>query len=64
MAPRIPKEPIFRLVSQLDAELLKRAWECVNQSKAALALPIPSTFLGGNCPPPSRQDQSPQEPQE
>ena len=47
MAQRSPRDYIFRPERELDAELLRRAWDCVYAARAALALPRPSTFLGG-----------------
>jgi hypothetical protein len=48
---QIPKQPIYRPVQKLDADVLQHAWDCINEARAALALPIPSTFLGKAAPP-------------
>jgi hypothetical protein len=54
---RIPKQPIYR-PGQLDAHLLQHAWDCINEARAALALPIPSTFLGGKAVPPTNENEA------
>jgi hypothetical protein len=46
MALRSPKEYILRPNTELDAELIERCWQSVEEARAALALPVPSTFLG------------------
>lgn len=46
MRQRSPKDLIFRPIHEIDAELLQRARQSIDEAKAALALPRPSTFLG------------------
>jgi len=45
MPLKLPRDPIYR-PQKLDAELVRRSWECIAEARAALALPPPSTFLG------------------
>jgi hypothetical protein len=48
MALWLPKQPIYWPKRELDAQFLERYWQSVEEAKAALALPKPSLFLGGN----------------
>jgi hypothetical protein len=46
MRQRSAKDLIFRPMRELDDELLQRARQSIDEARAALALPRPSTFLG------------------
>jgi len=53
----LSRNNVLRPIYEQDAELLKRARDIIEQSKALLALPVPSTFLGARqTPPPDRAD--------
>jgi hypothetical protein len=53
MAQQLPRGYIYRPIHEQDAELLRRARDCIRKAKAMLELPVPSTFLGAREIPPS-----------
>jgi hypothetical protein len=63
MPEKMPEPSSLRIYRPLasDVELLVQARQCVAQAKAALRLPLPSTFLGESClaARPLRSDQTP-----
>jgi hypothetical protein len=58
MSEKVPEPPSARIYRRpaSDAELLTHARQCIAESKAALQLPRPSTFLGESCREPRPQE--------
>jgi len=46
MAVPFPSNRIFHPSRELDREHLRHARKCLDEARAVLSLPVPSTFLG------------------
>jgi hypothetical protein len=59
MAEFFPRYYISRPIREMDYEHLRQARDCLNEARAALALPVPSTFLGKSVHDTSHVEQNP-----